>query len=164
MEFGVVRSIWKFFCPPDPPFLEIFGHNADPLKIEAHMKSIAAWRFKVAVTLAAVVTFGVASLTPWGFVRAGDIDKKIESKVSESVKQTVSEIKNEQAQIKADVASIKYQGVRTEAALNELLKTSTAQTICQLLAKRLRELADKEQERYKALSGEFYPEGRCGGG
>jgi hypothetical protein len=155
-----VRGVWEFFCPPDPSFSEIFGENADPVKIEEHMKALYKWRLKVSGTMALLVAgVIIASFTPWGFLRAGDVESVVERKLGE---------------IKSEIASLKLQNAQMAPAITEILKSTTTTDICRIVARRkieksaieqeaLRGSLDVAQGKYKALTGEFYPESRCGG-
>lgn len=173
--FEMAERAWAFFHPPDPPFSEVFGESADPEKVRQHMRAISNWRMKVSVTLLALV-FGViiAAFTPWGFVRAGDADRKIQSVVDSSVDKKLADIKTEQAQMKADLGLLKAQGTTNTISLNEILKSTIASTICRHIVRRskepnaferniIRQDIDVEQGKYKLVAGEYYPESRCGG-
>lgn len=139
------------------------------------MKALYVWRMKVSITLI-VLLIGVivATFTPWGFVRAGDADKKIEAAVSVSVDKKLADIQTEQTQMKADLTLLKAQGSSNTAVLNEILKSTIASNICRHVTRRAKEVnaaertairqdIDVEQGKYKLVSGEYYPESRCGG-
>ena len=167
-----IQALWHFFCPPDPPVSDVVGPESSVGKIEAHMKAIYWWRVKISITLIALTLLAIAAaFLPGGVVTAGDMQTAVKTEVENQMK----EMKAEQQQIKADVAAIKVSQTSTQAALNEILKTSIATNICRLVARRakegdreeraaLRADIDKEQDKYRSLDGDPYPEARCGGG
>lgn len=167
-----IKSLWAFFCPPDPKVSDLMGPEASMSKVEDALKNGYWWRVKVSLTLIGLFILAMAALfSPWGFVTASDLKQVVDAKVEESMKT----MKAEQQQIKADVAELKATQIQQTFVLNEILKTSIATNICRLLARRQRESneaervalrtdIDTEQGKYKAVAAEYYPESRCGGG
>jgi hypothetical protein len=159
---GLFKSIWEWFTPPDPPITDFYP-TLDIQKVEGHMKAYRAWSLKVSGTLV-VFSVGIiiACFTPWGFVKAGDLDAKL----SAAVQQTVAAIIKDQQAAKA-------QNDQIARSINEILRAQTANTICRILNNKVTDVAeraqrradaDNEQEKYKAVTGEYYPESRCGSG
>lgn len=157
---GLVKSFWEFFTPPDPPLTDFYP-KIDIQKAEAHMKAYRNWSMKVSGTLA-LFSVGIvfACFTPWGFVRASDLDQKLNAAVQKTV-----------AAIIKDQELAKAQNNQMAKAINEILRSQTANTICRILNTKVdtesaraqrRSDADSEQEKYREITGDYYPESRCG--
>jgi hypothetical protein len=164
-----ISGIWGLFTPPDPPVSDFFSDPMQIAKVEGHFKAQRNWSLKVSGTLACFVILVILSVTRWGFVRAADFQSKLDT----AVQQTVISIAKEQQSVKNDVASIKMQNDQMALALREILRAQTANTICRILNNKVADAAaraqrradaDNEQEKYKATTGDYYPESRCGSG
>ncbi len=163
-----LMAIWKFFMPPDPPISDFFPVS-DMARAEKHLKAARDYCVKVSMTLAGLTALALVAITPWGFVLANDLQGKMDNAVKEAVK----ELKAEQAVIKVDIAEIKQQQAQMNMGLNEILRSQAATNICRLLGRwsleadraekgRLRVDVDAEQDKYRRLTGDYYPESRCG--
>lgn len=166
---GWLGAIWNFFTPPDPPVSDLFTDPTIIVKAEKHMKAMRWWRVRVSGSLFAITLALIWSVSPWGFVFARDMDEK----VTTSVQNAVKEIAAEQGKIKQDISEIKVQNSQMASVLRDIQRASTVAALCRTLNRRVsdqsevnqrRTDADTEQDKYKALTGEFYPESRCGSG
>lgn len=169
---GIAEKVWAFFTAPDlQPVVEEteFQNPQQARTVGRFVRSFDMWGVKISMTFLAITIFAVWATT-LGFVRAGDVDAKVKSEV----KAAVAELETRQNEIRDDVALIKEQNWRMEGALNEILKSTTATSICRILARRQRETdqaeraalrldIDEEQAKYRTAAGEYYPESRCGG-
>lgn len=175
MGGGFWRGLWDFFVPPDPPLSDfmIIDDFDQRSKAEEAMKALRYWRLKVSGTLVLGAGLAIWAFTPWGFVKADEFGRRLDQAVTESVQRAVKDIKEDQARINAKLAEINSRGERQEAVLEEILRSQIAATVCRIIVRRnvetdsaergrLREDADKEQEKYKSLVGDYYPESRCG--
>ncbi len=161
----VVDRLLLFFTPPSLPVSELFGAESTMATREKHIARLRTYHRRVSYTLMGLLCLVIIALfTPWGIVRSSDLAEKVEAAVKSSeLAKSVEQIKVEQQTTKVELASVKATLSSMTPVLNELYKVATAQTICSLLNNKLREAADKEQDKYKTIAGEYYPESRCGG-
>lgn len=161
----VAEKVLNFFKPPDLLLSDLIGDTATMATREACVTNVRKYLVKVSWTLVAgAVIVMIALFTPWGLVRSSDLANKVEAAVKSSeLAKSVEAIKTEQQEMKAEVTKINAKLDSINPVLTELYKASTAQTICRMLENKLREAADKEQDKYKTIAGEYYPESRCGG-
>ncbi len=170
------EKLWAFIGPPEVEISDIMEtSDVDKIKkMNLLSRALWFWRLKVSLLTFLSLAYIAWSFTSFGVVRAGDLQGKVDAAVQASVKKAVSELQTEQTQIKADVADIKAQNAITAPMLREIVRTSIATNICRIIVRRnkegssaerasLRTDADVEQEKYKAIAGEYYPESRCGG-
>lgn len=167
MDGGFWGGLWTFFMPPDPPlsdFMDMDGPD-QRAKAEEHMKQLRYWRFKVTGSLVLAVGALAWSITPWGFVQAGDLKAKIE--------EVLSPLKEAQEKQAARLVNLETASMASARALNELVANGIATDICRIVARQKKEVdpgeqgalrhdKDDKQGRYESLTGKYYPEERCG--
>lgn len=167
MDGGFWGGLWNFFVPPDPPLSDFVNINdADQrLRAEEHMKQLRYWRFKVTGSLVLAVGVLGWSVTPWGFVQAGDLKAKIE--------EVLAPLKETQEKQDQRLKNLELVSTSSARALNELVANGVATDICRIVIRERKEVdpgergalrADKDdkQRRYEGLMGKYYPEERCG--
>lgn len=168
MDAGaIISKVLGFFKPPE------FDQLLDALeikdmthyqKLSKAVKSMDIWGSKISWTFAVIAVCGGLAISPWGFLRAGEVEKKMEAAMADT-KQQIAEIKIELNTIKSQTAS-------STAALNELLAQKVATDICRRIEqmkketniferRKFREEVDELQRRHQSLDGEQYPEERC---
>ena len=135
-----------FFVPPDPSVLDWIppGHPDLATRAEKSLKELKVWYWKVSGTIFALAVVAIYTLFFAGFVRAADVKQLADSQ------QALAQ------------------------AVNDQLAVSTADNICRLVVRQLKEVnpdeksrlrrdIDELQRRYREYSGvnEYYPEQRC---
>lgn len=135
-----------FFVPPDPSVMDWIpaGHPDLVQRAEKSLKEIRMWYWKVSGTVFLLAAGLVYTLFFANFVRASDLESLTKSQQS------------------------------LAQAVNDQLAVSTADNICRLIQRRLKETNEQErwrlrvdidelQKRYRFYAGvnEYYPEERC---
>lgn len=165
------RDIAGLLFPPEHDATDLIKaeNQFDQDKIKKIGREQWWWRMKVSAMLAAGGALFIWSFTPVGFVRAGEVSKVIDTKVSEAIK----ELKAEQVNVSQKLKAIDDRGTKQDDLLKEILRGQLSSSICRIIVRqkaerdvheksRLRLDADTEQEKYRVIIGEYYPESRCG--
>lgn len=164
---GLFKEILGWVIMPPDPKVSDFMEITDPelmSKAERSFKQLWFWRVKVSVLIAVLIVVMIIAWSPRGFVQAKDLGSRID--------EVIKPLKDEQASINTKLAELAHAQRLTQASLDELVANGIANNICRYLGlmqvpnadkRSLRNDADGLQSRYRRLTGDFYPESRCGG-
>lgn len=142
-----------FVRPPDLP------QSEDVDEQRKYRRALSSYNYRMAVCVYSLAIGAAWAVTPYGFVKAETLEKRIA--------EVVSPVKDEQKELKLALADLKVIQTRDSSRLSTSLSNGIASEIRYLLAKRCKETnaferdtlwreIERKQDEYKELRGEKY--------